>query len=126
MSLPLNMNIAVNMFSTNIPYTVEEGSYVDGEWEVVEIETGTFRGRVAPANEKDISILSEGEISEGAIVIHTTGFELFFPDTNETTEKDKQTLIQFFNEVWRVKSSQDRSHDGRHKRYGAVRHMERN
>ena len=125
--IPLNMNIAVNMFATNIPYTVEQGSYdSSGEWAVVEIEDDTFRGRVAQSTEKDSDILSEGEISSGAVVIHTTGFELFFPDANETTEEDKQTIVDFFGELWRVKSSSNRQHDGRHKRYGAVRKMERN
>lgn len=124
--LPLGLDIAVSMFSLPISFRELTGSYVDREWVEVETDSGKFSGRIAPATDDDSELFEEGEVSSGAKVIHVVGTtELFFPDVNETAEKKKQTYIDFQGDVWRVKSVSNRSHDGSHKRYGAVRHMVR-
>lgn len=123
----LPVNIAVSMFSEiAIPYVTKEGAdNAQGQWEETEIDAGNFVGKISPSTDRDMDILSQGEISAGAQVIHTIGVVLPFVDTNQASTETKQTYVTWKGNTWKVKSISERSHDGGHIRYGAVRHIDR-
>lgn len=123
----LPVNIAVSMFSEiAIPFITKEGADNSaGVWEESVIEAGDFVGKISPSTDRDMDILSAGEISAGAQVIHVIGVVLFFVDTLQASTETKQTYVTWKGNTWKVKSISDRSHDGGHIRYGAVRHIDR-
>jgi len=123
----LPVNVAVSMFSEiAIPFITKEGIDNDqGEWVEAQVEAGNFVGKISPSTDRDLDILSEGEIASGAQVIHVINVVLYFVDPKQTTEETKQTYVTWKGNTWKVKSISERSHDGGHIRYGAVRHIDR-
>ncbi len=124
--IPLPVNRAVSMFSQKITAYDTEGSYVNHEWIDATGDDYTFAGKIAPASDKELELFEQGDISSGVLMVHVlSGVTLHFKDTNQTSIEGTQTYIRHQGDVWRIKPISNRSNDGAHKRYGAVRYIER-
>lgn len=124
MNIPLPTNLAVDMFSSPVTAFDIEGEYIDGEWVETQGSDYSVSATVTNPDKRDLQILSEGEISQGAIIIHLTQGELFYLDSKKANINKKQSYIRYINDIWRVKAENDRIRNGAYKRYVAVRSTE--
>ena len=69
--IPLPVSSAVSRFSEKITGYDEGGSYVNGRWVESSGDDYVFRGVLSHSDGNDKQILTEAEIAQGAITIHT-------------------------------------------------------
>ena len=124
--IPLQVNRAISMFSKTQSAYDTVGARVNHKWAETKGDDYTFFGKIAPATDKDLDLVEQGDILAGAIVIHVLpAVTLFYKDVTNTASKLKQTYITFKGELYRVSAESERTDDGAHRRYGALKIVER-
>ena len=125
--LPLPTYKAVSLFSHKITAYDTVGARVNHKWQQTQEPDYTFSGKITAPKDKDLAVLPEGFVSAGVIIIHNTSKELFYVDADTTTVdpdpdvKGRQSWIRFKGDVYRVFKESNRTIDGGHRRYMAVK-----
>ena len=134
--LPLAVNRAISMFSQVITARDSEFKYQDHEFKEVDGDQYQFRGFIAPAQDNELQMLPEGQVTEAMYVVHVIGRKLYVRDqissdpspnnaySNQNQEREiqnKQTFVYHHGEELRVLKEMNRTPDGRFNRYYAAK-----
>lgn len=125
--LPLDMRPIIDMFLSKIYAYDETGAVVDyRRRDPVVGADYWFAGTIIPPTDTDLQMLDAGDIKAGVIIVYTRGKELFYIDAQATpSTSQKQTYVKWDGDVYRVKGDSNRWYDGLHRKYIAVRRVER-
>ena len=101
--LPLPVLPALHMLSEKITALDVTGSYVNRRWEDGAPGADyTFSGSIQPSTTKELKLLPDGDVSNGAVTI-TTQTVLLVQDTSQDGGQAlAQTYIKFDGDNWRV------------------------
>ena len=123
--LPLPVQGSLHMLSETITAYDVAGGYVDRRWEDgAPSPDYTFSGSIQPSRDKELQLLPDGDVSDGAQTI-TTQTELFIQDTSQPTGQETlQTYIRHAGEIWRVMASVNWIGPGNFRKYVCTKYLE--
>lgn len=98
--------LAVNIFSRNITAYDKTQSLVVGRVQTVKEANRSIRGVIQPATDKDIALLSDGAVSEGTLVLHTSSTVSAY-DLSQNNQNQRQTYVIYSGEHWRLTAIQN-------------------
>ena len=116
-SLPLHP--ALNLFASRISVYDLVGERVAGRWQQTAEPERSISGVIQPADERALSVLPEGDRSDGAVLIHTR-VRLNWYDVEQGATSNRQTLVRYDGSLWRVVNS---AHLAGIWRYLAIRYV---
>ena len=125
MAIPYNVARVITYFQRKIDAYDLVCEIVDHECVVTKQKPYSFIGVLIPPTDKDLQLFDEGEIANGAMVLYVKDtIKLNMCDSISTvTPGQKQTIVLFDGDEYRVKSYSNRSSDGLHRKYGVVRYI---
>lgn len=97
---------AINLFASSITVYDLVGERVAGRWQQTAEPERTISGVIQPADERALSVLPEGDRSDGAVLIHTRA-RLNWYDVEQGATCNRQTFIRHGGSLWRVVKPQD-------------------
>ena len=97
---------AMHLFATSITVYDLVGERVAGRWKAAAEPDRTISGVIQPADERVLSVLPEGDRSDGAVLIHTRA-RLSWYDVEQGATVNRQTIIRHGGSLWRVVKPQD-------------------
>ena len=114
---------AMNVFASSITVYDLLGSRIEGRWQETAEPDRRISGVIQPADERVLSILPEGDRSDGAVLVHTQA-RLSWYDVEQGATSNRQTIIRHGGSVWRVVKPQDwTTHTPGIWRYIAIRYL---
>lgn len=97
---------AISLFATSITVYDLVGERVAGRWKTTAEPDRTISGVIQPADDRTLSVLPEGDRSDGAVLIHTST-QLNWYDVEQGVTTNRQTIIRHGDSLWRVVKPQD-------------------
>lgn len=97
---------AINLFASSITVYDLVGERVSGRWQQIAEPDRTISGVIQPADERALSVLPEGDRSDGAVLLHTQA-RLHWYDVEQGATSHRQTIIRHGGSLWRVVKPQD-------------------
>lgn len=97
---------AISLFATSITVYDLVGERVAGRWKATAEPDRTISGVIQPADDRTLSVLPEGDRSDGAVLIHTRT-QLNWYDVEQGATANRQTIIRYGGSLWRVVKLQD-------------------
>lgn len=126
MPIPYNVSRVLTYFQRRIQAYDIVGSLSDYEFSKTYSQPYSFVGVLIPPTNKDLSLFDEGELATGALVVYVPKtVTLHMADAVTSVQNEqRQTIVLFDGDEYRVKGLSNRDSDGLHKKYTLVRFME--
>jgi hypothetical protein len=101
MSIPLPVNQAAYFFSQPITAYETTGTRVNGKEVRVVAADRTIYGVIQPADPKEIELYSDGALSSGSLILHTT-YPVSAYDVGQSGQVTSQTYVRYKGETWKL------------------------
>jgi hypothetical protein len=121
--LPLDFDSVFESFGQAVDVYEQDGSYVSGLWTRGIKVNRTIEAIVLIADPEQLKILGFGDVSGGALVIHTQN-ELFYTDPKISSEETKQSYVVVKSYVWRVATKNFQDINANFRSYILLRYQE--
>ena len=101
MSLPLPLAAGANLFSQPITAYDEVFSLVNGRAQTVTEPDRTIYGVIQTRGDKRVTLGSDGALSDGGLLLHTT-HTVSAADVSQEGTTNRQTYVKYRGEVWKL------------------------
>jgi len=126
MPIPYNVAKVLAYFHRSIQAYDIVGTIVDHEVARQKSAVYSFVGVVIPPTNKDLELFDEGELASGSLIVYVPkNVRLYICDAVANIQDgQRQTIVLFDDDEYRVKGISNRASDGLHRKYTMTRYLE--